>query len=86
MPMVLLCCNMDSKLRRVLPQMIGKALLFCRRMQFIFRSLWQRLGMFLSFLVHLLFVYPMEEKQRSFRSAAFDECTNDKDDISFKKK
>ena len=31
--MLLLCFNMDSKLRGVLPQIMGKVLLCCRSMQ-----------------------------------------------------
>ena len=70
MPMVLLCCNMDSKLRRVLPQMMGKVLLFCRSTQFKLRIAMATVF----FLVHLLF-----NKYRLLK------CRNDDDDTFFKK-
>ena len=89
MPMVLLWCNMDSKFRRVLPQMMGKVLLFCLSMQFFktldrYRQL-LRLGMFLFFLVHLLCNCLSNGRKTS--DALWVSLLNyrdDKDDIFFK--
>ena len=58
MPMVLICCNMNSRLRRVLPQMMGKVLLFCCSMHFYLKIAMATIRRVIPFfLVHLLFNY-----------------------------
>ena len=82
MPMVLLCCNMDSKLRRVLPQMMGKVLLFCRSTQFKLKIAMATVF----FLVHLLFNYlSYRRKTERLYTYRLLKCRNDDDDTFFKK-